>query len=185
MPIVPHNFQDEVEISRLLHGKTGTCIFCTLIDEALSLETTIYDGLSGKKRLVYETGKYVVERGAQFVAVKPFASHYEWEVHILPMRHQSDLLETTGKTLDDLAWVLRRSMARLNVVIGDMQYNYFLHTVPYGQNSSDFVPSYHWHIEICPRNSITSGFEIGSGLGVNTIGPEEAAARLRQDVVSD
>lgn len=31
----------------------------------------------------------------------------------------------------------------------------------------DPVDSYHWHLEICPRTSIPSGFELGSGLFVN------------------
>jgi UDPglucose--hexose-1-phosphate uridylyltransferase len=34
-------------------------------------------------------------------------------------------------------------------------------------------------MEICPRTSIPSGFELGSGLFINTISPEVAAAQLR------
>ena len=41
------------------------------------------------------------------------------------------------------------------------------------------APAYHWHIEICPRTSIPTGFELGSGLFVNTICPEDAAEKLR------
>ena len=133
----------------------------------------------------YETGKYIVERGEHFVAIKPFASRYEWEIHILPLRHQSDFLKTTSEEFDDLAHVLRRTMARLGAVVGEVHYNYFLHTVPHGENSSDFADSYHWHIEICPRTSVPSGFELGSGLFVNTINPENAASQLRQVVVDD
>ena len=68
--------------------------------------------------------------------------------------------------------VLRRTMARLDAVIGGAQLNYFLHSVPHGA-------SYHGHLEICPRTSIPPGFELGSGLFVNTISPEAAAAQLR------
>ena len=149
----------------------------------MSLETTTYESNSGKMRQNYETGKYVIERGEKFIAIKPFASRYEWEVHILPIKHQSNFLEITGEDLDDLAWTLRRTMTRLNTVVGDLQYNYFLHTVPHVKNSNDFAQSFHWHIEICPRTSIPSGFELGSGLFVNTISPEEAASKLRQAVI--
>ncbi|MBC8316954.1 MAG: DUF4921 family protein [Desulfobulbaceae bacterium] len=182
MPIVPHNVQDEVESSRLFYEKNETCVFCTLIDEALTLETTTYDRSSGKRKQSYDTGKYFVERGEYFIAIKPFASRYEWEVHILPLKHQSNFLDATTEELDDLAWVLRQTMARLEAVVGEVQYNYFLHTVPHVNNSSDFVDSFHWHIEICPRVSIPSGFELGSGLFVNTISPEEAAFKLRQAI---
>jgi UDPglucose--hexose-1-phosphate uridylyltransferase len=43
----------------------------------------------------------------------------------------------------------------------------------------EYAASYHWHLEICPRTSIPTGFELGSGLFVNTINPEQAAERLR------
>jgi len=70
-------------------------------------------------------------------------------------------------------------MARLNAVLGGAQYNFFIHSLPHGQAFSDSIPSFHWHIEICPRTSIPTGFELGSGLFVNTLCPEEAAERLR------
>lgn len=180
MPIVPHNVQDEVQCSQTFYQKNGTCIFCTLINEALSLETTTYNRESGRIRQNYKTSKYVIEEGEKFIAIKPFASRYEWEVHILPIKHQSNFLEITPEELDDLSRVLRLTMARLEAVLGEVQYNYFLHSVPYVKNNSEFADSYHWHIEICPRTSIPSGFELGSGLFVNTISPENAAAKLRQ-----
>ncbi|MDY6980525.1 MAG: DUF4931 domain-containing protein, partial [Pseudomonadota bacterium] len=88
-------------------------------------------------------------------------------------------LETSSEDLADLARVLKRTMARLDAVIGGAQYNYFLHSRPRGEDYGDCRGSYHWHLEICPRTSIPSGFELGSGLFVNTISPEEAAEQLR------
>ena len=180
MPIVPHNVQSEVQWSQTFYQKTETCIFCALIDEALSLETTTYNRKSGEISQTYETAQYVIEQSEKFIAIKPFASRYEWEVHILPINHQSNFIEITHDDLDDLAQVLRRTMLRLKAVVGEIQYNYFLHTVPLVKNSIEFANSYHWHIEICPRTSIPSGFELGSGLFVNTISPEVAAHKLRQ-----
>jgi UDPglucose--hexose-1-phosphate uridylyltransferase len=185
MPIVPHNVQNEVLCSQAFYQKTGTCIFCTLVDEALSLETTTYNRESGEIRQNYKTVKYVIEQGKKFIAIKPFASRYEWEVHILPIKHQSNFLEINPEDLDDLARVLRRTMTRLKAVVGEVQYNYFIHSVPHVKNSSEFAHSYHWHIEICPRTSIPSGFELGSGLFVNTISPENAASKLRQAILRE
>jgi len=124
-------------------------------------------------------GQYVVERGEKFIAIKPFASRYEWEVHILPLAHQADFLDVRGEDLADLARVMQRTMARLDAVIGGAQYNFFLHSVPHDSQRQANAPSYHWHLEICPRTSIPTGFELGSGLFVNTINPEQAAERLR------
>ncbi|MCL1462761.1 hypothetical protein, partial [Klebsiella pneumoniae] len=93
---------------------------------------------------------------------KPFASRFEWEIHILPLQHQADFLKANRDDLDDFARVLRRTMARLDKVVGGVQYNFFLHSVPHGNEYDDCQDSYHWHLEICPRTSIPTGFELGS-----------------------
>ena len=178
-PVIPENVAREVRNSREFHDKNHQCIFCTLIDEALTFEATIYDRGSGEVRRKINVGQYVVERGEKFIAIKPFASRYEWEVHILPLRHEADFLDESPEDLADLAKVMRRTMARLDAVLGGAQYNFFLHSLPHDAKSEGCRQSYHWHLEICPRTSIPTGFELGSGLFVNTISPEEAAERLR------
>ena len=178
-PVVPDNVQDEVEHSRLYYEKNHRCIFCTLIDEALTFEATLYDRESGEIRRKLDVGQFVIERGKKFIAIKPFASRYEWEVHILPLTHQSDFLSITPDEVADLARIVRRTMTRLDAVLGGAQYNYFLHSVPHAPNAAQCGASYHWHLEICPRTSIPTGFELGSGLFVNTVSPEAAAAKLR------
>ena len=179
MPVVPENVFNEVVNTRQYFEKNRQCIFCSLIDEALTFEATIYDRESGSVRRKVNVGQYVVERGEHFVAIKPFASRYEWELHILPLQHNSDYLTITDTERDDLARVLKNAMARLDAVIGGAQYNFFLHSLPHNNSFADCGESYHWHLEICPRTSIPTGFELGSGLFVSTISPEEAAERLR------
>ncbi|MHB1530167.1 MAG: galactose-1-phosphate uridylyltransferase [Acidiferrobacteraceae bacterium] len=185
MPVVPYNVQAEVEHSLSYYRKHHHCIFCALIDEALTFEATIYDRTSGAVRRRIHVGQYVIERGTRFLAVKPFASRYEWEIQILPLVHQADFLDASEDDLRDFARVLRRSMARLSAVLGEVQYNYFLHALPRAPETEESRPSYHWHLEICPRTTIPSGFELGSGLFVNTISPEDAARQLREVVLTD
>lgn len=185
LPVVPQNLQDEVNNSHVYYEKHHRCIFCTLIDEALTFETTIYDRESGQVVRRINVGQYVVERGEHFIAIKPFASRYEWEVHILPLTHSSDFLDASEVELQDLARVMKRTMARLDAVIGGAQYNFFLHSRPRGKDYEDCAASYHWHLEICPRTSIPTGFELGSGLYVNTINPEAAASLLRAKKLDD
>ncbi len=183
MPVVPDNVQMEVLNSRAYYTKNHRCIFCSLIDEALTFEATLYDRESGEIRRRLDVGQFVIERGERFIAIKPFASRYEWEVHILPLAHQADFLQSSAADHADMARVLRRTMARLDAVLGGAQYNYFLHSVPHGEDSGGNAASFHWHLEICPRTTIPSGFELGSGLFVNTISPEEAAETLRAVVL--
>jgi len=184
-PVIPQNVQDEVEHSKKYFEKHHHCIFCTLVNEALTYEATIYDRDSGKVLRKIDVGQYVVERGEHFIAIKPFASRYEWEVHILPLVHKSDFINATEEELDDFARVLKRTMQRLDAVIGGAQYNYFLHTIPLDNQYDNYQNSYHWHLEICPRTSIPSGFELGSGLFVNTVSPEDAAVQLSNVVLDE
>ena len=179
LPVVPDNVQSEVDYSHRYYKKHHKCVFCALIDEALTFETRIYDRESGEVRRKIDVGQYVIERGDKFIAIKPFASRYEWEIHILPLAHQADFMNSSQEDLDDFAAILQRTMARLDAVLGGVQYNYFVHSVPHDSEQQSNLASYHWHLEITPRTSIPTGFELGSGLFVNTISPEVAAERLR------
>jgi len=38
---------------------------------------------------------------------------------------------------------------------------------------------YHWHVEILPKLSIDAGFELGTGVQITIVEPEEAARFLR------
>ncbi|MBS1234721.1 MAG: galactose-phosphate uridyl transferase, class [Nitrospirae bacterium] len=179
MPVVPDNVQAEVRNTAAYYQASHQCIFCSLIDEALTFEVTIYDRGSGEIRRKINVGQFVIERSEKFIAIKPFASRYAWEVHILPLLHQADFLAAGTDDFVDLAAIFKRTMARLNAVLGGVQYNFFIHSIPHGAEYEDNAPAFHWHIEICPRTTIPSGFELGSGLFVNTICPEDAAGRLR------
>ena len=179
LPVVPENVQAEVHFSAGYFREHHHCVYCALIDDALSFTATVYDKERGESHRVLDAGSYVVERSEHFVAIKPFASRFEWEVHVLPLRHQADFLLTDKNLMLDFANVFRNTMARLDKLLEGAQYNYFLHTLP-NNSQQDFQKSYHWHLEICPRTSIPSGFELGSGLYINTVSPESAAKRLRE-----
>jgi UDPglucose--hexose-1-phosphate uridylyltransferase len=184
-PVVPENVQNEVQHSREYQRKYSHCVYCSLIDEALTYEATIYDRESGQIRRKINVGQYVIERGERFVAIKPFASRFEWEIHILPLQHEADFLSASPEDMADFARVLKRTMARLEKVVGGVQYNFFLHSVPHGTEFEGCRDSYHWHLEICPRTSIPTGFELGSGLFVSTVSPESAAQALRDAVIDE
>lgn len=183
MPVVPQNIHDEVAASLSYQRTTGQCVFCALVDEALTFEATFYDRVSGAVRRRIHVGEYVIERGSRFIAIKPFASRFEWEIHILPLTHGHDFQEATNEDMGDLARVLRRTMLRLHHVLGGVQYNFFLHSAP--RDGQDLRQSFHWHLEICPRTTIPSGFELGSGLFVNSLSPEVAAEQLRSVHLAD
>jgi UDPglucose--hexose-1-phosphate uridylyltransferase len=66
--------------------------------------------------------------------------------------------------LTDALMLLREVVARLRAVEGAVPWNAWLHE---------------GHIELVPRLSVLAGVELGAGIYVNTVAPEDAAAALR------
>jgi UDPglucose--hexose-1-phosphate uridylyltransferase len=64
--------------------------------------------------------------------------------------------------------LLREGVRRLRAVEGAVAWNAWLHA---GER---------WHLEAVPRLAVFAGLELGAGIFVNTLAPEEAAARLRE-----
>ena len=62
--------------------------------------------------------------------------------------------------------LLHEAVRRLHDVEGPTPVNAWLHT------------GAHWHIEVVPRLTVLAGLELGAGLYVNWLPPEEAASRL-------
>ncbi len=88
-------------------------------------------------------GQHTVERGQHFIAIKPFASPFEQEIHSLPLNHQANFPQTADEALEDLARVLSRAMRRRDAVTGGLQYTCFLHSLPRGDEHADCAPSRH------------------------------------------
>ena len=75
-----------------------------------------------------------------------------------------------------LGEVLHATLVALYRGLDDPAYNLVLHEAPLRDSCEDY---WHWHIEIMPRLSTAAGFELGTGIWINTMLPEEAAAHLR------
>jgi UDPglucose--hexose-1-phosphate uridylyltransferase len=75
-----------------------------------------------------------------------------------------------------LAQVLGDSLGRLYRLLSNPDYNYVVRSSPHHAAGE---PHFHWYLEILPRLTTQAGFEIGSGIGVNVVAPETAAAQLR------
>jgi UDPglucose--hexose-1-phosphate uridylyltransferase len=87
-----------------------------------------------------------------------------YELLVAPRSHVADPGE---ESLRDAAFLLRDGIRRLHDVEGAVPLNAWLHD------------GGHWHVEILPRLSVFAGLELGAGIYVNWLPPEEAAARLR------
>ena len=121
----------------------------------------------------------VVAETDLLIAYCPFASRFSYETWILPKKHLSFFEDTANDLLLDLACMMRDLLQRLELVLESPAYNYLLHTSPFDSYRKDH---YHWHIEIIPRLARLAGLEWGTGIHINSVPPETAAARLRKSV---
>ena len=109
-------------------------------------------------------GERVLERDG-VIAVCPFASRLPYEVRIAPADAEPDAWESD--LLAPALQLLAELVRRLYAVEGPSPLNAWLHN---GKQ---------WHLELLPRLAVPAGIELGAGIHVNTVSPEDAAAALR------
>ena len=161
-PYVPPILAWEVAGARRFFESRGECVFCALLAEC-----------------VIESSR-AVHLGDSIAAFCPYASRSAYEICVMPRTHAASFDLSTDDEIDELASVFYRTLMALNSCLGPVAYNYLLHTIPF--HSSD-IHQYHWHFEIIPRLNRLAGLEWGSGMLLNTVAPEHAAAKLRAAMV--
>ncbi len=130
-----------------------------------------------------QEGVRVVGANDGFVALCPFASRVPFEVWVLPKKPEPFFEELDLAGRRQLAELLQDVLRRLYVGLGDPAYNYLIHSAPCDDTGfvcdKSLFGHFRWHIQIFPRLTTWGGFELGTGLEINTIVPEEAAEYLR------
>ncbi len=124
-------------------------------------------------------GERVVHDDERFVAFVPFAAEYPYETWIVPRRHSPTFAEADDRELESLARLLPAVIRALDAVRGRVSYNWFVHEAGPPARGAD---PFHWHVELAPRIVRPDGYELGSGVSVNPVGPEAAASDLRPAV---
>ena len=158
VPVIPINIQRSLDGSKKFFKKHKKCVHCQMIK----------DDLKKKDRVVLQN--------KEFIAIVPFASRIAFELRIFPKNHQSDFRDLKNEDIKFFADILQKSLLKLRLCLNDPAFNFFIHTVPsFGKH--DY---YHWHLEILPKTSVWAGYELGSGMEVSAVLPEEAAKFLRQ-----
>lgn len=156
LPQVPHRVGEELGGSARFVIREGECPFCRLVR----------DEVRRADRLVWQD--------ASSVAFAPFASRSPFEVWIVPRHHEADFGRATDRDVASTAEALRQVLARLASLDGP-PYNLILHTAPLRERVDQ---TYHWHWEVHPRLREVAGLELGSGLPVNPVSPEDAVEEL-------
>ena len=157
LPQIPHRVGEELGGSARYVIREGVCPYCRLVR----------DEVASRERLVFED--------AASVAFAPYASRSPFELWVVPRQHQSDFGLASDAQLTSAAETLQKVLRLLDALDGP-PYNLVLHTSPLHQRVDE---TYHWHWEIHPRLREIGGLELGTGLPVNPVSPEQAVAELR------
>lgn len=157
-PIVPSDIRCRLEEAQRYFDDRGTCVYCDILDAEVA------------------EGSRLVAANAGFVACCPFASAVPYATWIVPRRHASSFGVLTDEEAGLLAQILRDTLKRLYRLLSNPDYNYVIRSSPHHAAGE---PHFHWYLEVLPRLTTQAGFEIGSGINVNVVAPETAAAQLR------
>lgn len=159
IPLIDPDLRRSLNGSRLYCEDEGECVHCKMLK---------WD-LEEKKRIIFENDKYAV--------LAPFASRVAFETRIYPKEHHAYFERIKEEEKDQLAEALQVALNKLFRGLNDPAYNFFIHTAPADGKDHGH---YHWHFEILPKTSTWAGFELGAGIEISTVQPEEAAKYLRE-----
>ncbi len=158
-PVISHQVRQRFQEALRHFDDFGRCMFCQVVDEELQEQ------------------KRIVLVSEHFVVLELYASPSPFFTHIYPRRHMASFGDISAKEITDLGRVLRTVLAKLYHGLEDPDFNFTIRTAP---AECIGVRYFHWYLSIIPRLTRTAGFELGSGMFINTVIPEEAAEFLRK-----
>ncbi len=128
------------------------CLYCNIVERE-----------SASSRLISQNNDWIL--------VAPFYSIAPYETWILPKGHISNIEDMGDEQRRNLATMLSDALRRMKNLLDDPHYNYMIYQLPF---------DYHLNIRIHPAISKIAGLERGTGVYINPVPPEQAAAELRQ-----
>jgi UDPglucose--hexose-1-phosphate uridylyltransferase len=159
LPDIPPEVDAELRRARDLFAEKSRCAYCNVLTIEKHHRTRIVSASDG------------------YIAFCPYASLHPYEVWLMPDSHAASFEQSAEPdAFERLARVLQPLIERIESRVPNGCFNMLLRTAPF---RAACEPWYHWRIEILPRQNSIAGFEIATGMYINPVAPEHAAARLR------
>lgn len=121
-----------------------------------------------------KAGVRVVAETDSFFVWCPWAGRMAYEMWLAPKKPASRFEDCSDVEAREFGALLRDLVERIERLLGPA-FNYVLHTSPFDRNPNSF----RWHLEMTPRLAGIAGWELGTNVFINTLGPETAAERLK------
>ena len=152
----------EAEVAREYQRRTGRSLLAEVVEREVD-------------------GPRVISEGEHFFACVPWFAQYAYEVHILPRRPATSLVDLDQDQCRSLALVLRDVVRRYDALWGfRLPYVLAVHQAPVGDH-----PHYPFHLELHPPlrspgiRKYLAGPEVGGGSMTNESDPDQKAEELR------
>lgn len=158
LPILPADVRRSLIGAREYHEKHRQCVHCKMIKWEKE-----------ERRCIFQN--------EHFVVFSPFVPRVNFEIRIYPRKHQSYFEKINNTERKYFAEALKQALFRLYKGLNDPAYNFFIHTAPCDGKDYKY---YHWHLEILPKTNTWAGIELGTGVEIISIKPEEVAKFLRK-----
>ena len=192
-PHVPPRLEEEYGRAKTHFEKNGTCLYCDMIAAARSGVRLVaeVDGFVAlcpfAPRFPFETWILPTTHSDRFEISSDIACRAAGALTqriLSAIERVIALIKTSPSTLAEWAGTTggdangpTPELAPDAFDTVEIAYNYVLHTSPFRAPPS---PSYHWHLEIFPAIVHAAGFEWATGIHINPIPPEKAAACLKR-----
>ncbi len=157
--VVANSVGRELSGAERYFGINGSCVFCDIVEHERREKVR------------------VVSENKDFLAATFYAARFPMETWVYPKRHDSQFENTPPDELKNLAEVMVDVLQKMERNIPRIPLNFYIHTLP-TMHAKSF--SYHWHLEITPRLANYGGYELGSGVIIDIMSPEDAAEYLRK-----
>lgn len=157
-PVVPVQFRDRVQAALHYFDDTGDCLICSILRKDM------------------EDGTRVILDTPHFLTFIPYAALSPFHTWIFPKRHSAAFSSITDEEAADLSYCLKTLLSKFYYGLDDPDYNYVIRSSRPQDCSNEYC---HWYLSVVPRLTMSAGFEMGSGMFINTSLPEKNAEYLR------
>lgn len=119
-------------------------------------------------------GERIVHENDEAIVIAPYWSTVPYEMMVIPNSHGAHLHLSAASALSGVGTAVRQALTQLRDTVGNVAYNIVFHSSPYRA-----FGNFHWHVHILPKLTSQAGFELGTGVAINIVSPEQASLALR------
>ncbi len=149
---LPPHLRDKSQRVQAYKLEHGSCVYCDVIKKEAK-------------------GPRLICQDKHMICFCPWAPMHNYEAWIMPKRHLDNITLLSRDERMSLAKALKKILKKINQL--GLPYNYYFHQVIKDEDQ-------HLYLKLTPRGSVWAGVEIGSGLIINPVAPEDAAKYYRK-----